>query len=451
MSNLQEIKVPDIGTSDEVDVVEVLIKPGDTVAPEDPLITIESEKSAMDMPSPLGGVVREIHLAPGDKVSQGSLVLTLEIAEEPSENSAGSEAAASQQEAKPGRTDSQQKTPGSGDDESAQSESPGQKREASPADDVPITVTNPEGAVIDAESLRKAHASPSVRQLARELGINLAHIQGSGAKQRILRDDVKKFVKQRLKETPQQSHSGIPPIPVVDFSCFGPTETVALHRIRKLTGEALHRSWLNIPHVTQFDEADITELEAFRRQEKENAAASGIRLTTLAFLLKACARNLLQHPNFNASLHPDGAQLILKKYCHIGVAVETPKGLVVPVVRDVAHKGVFELAGELEEISRKAREGRMPPDAMKGGCFTISSLGGIGGTAFTPIINAPEVAILGVSRHQYKPVYQNGEFIPRLMLPLSLSYDHRVIDGADAARFIVELSRLLADIRRLML
>jgi pyruvate dehydrogenase E2 component (dihydrolipoamide acetyltransferase) len=309
---------------------------------------------------------------------------------------------------------------------------------------------------VDEGKFRKAHASPSVRLFARELGVDLSRVTGTGRKERITREDVQSYVKQALAQTAPAPAAatggmGIPAMPEVDFSKFGPVEVKPLPRIKKISGKHLHRAWLNVPMVTHHDEADITEMEAFRQSLKDEAAKKGVKVTPLAFMLKACASTLLAHPHFNASLTPDAESLVYKQYVHIGVAVDTPDGLVVPVVRDVDRKGVYELAAELGEVSVRAREGKLKPQEMQGGCFSISSLGGIGGTAFTPLVNAPEVAILGVTKSRMAPVWNGKEFLPRLMLPLDLTYDHRVIDGAQAARFMVDLCKLLGDLRRLLL
>ena len=443
MSSITEIKVPDIGDFKEVDVIEVLVKPGDTVEKETSLITVESDKATMEIPSPAAGIVKELRVKLGDKVSEGSMILLLEEGE-------GAAAAA-----------------------------PGEPAKASaPAEPAPAVVSTP-AAVPPAPPIHKPapvpmepeadvptfkpHASPSVRKFARELGVDLAKVRGSGPKGRVTQADVQGFVKGALTQAPvavaAAAPSGgvpfnLPEWPQVDFAKFGPVELKPLSRIKKLSGANLHRNWISIPHVTQFDEADITELEAFRRESGAASEKQGFKLTMLAFLIKACVTALRQYPEFNASLDPAGENLVLKKYFHIGVAVDTPDGLVVPVIRDADRKGVYDLARELAEVSKLAREKKLKPGDMQGGTFSISSLGGIGGTAFTPIINAPEVAILGVSRSAMRPVWVadgGGQFKPRLLLPLSLSYDHRVIDGAAAARFTSYLASVLSDIRRSLL
>ena len=432
MGTIQEIAVPDIGDFKDVDVIEVLVKPGDTVKPEQSLITVESDKATMEIPSPAAGVVKELRVKTGDKVSKGTPILLLD--------SASAVAAAPSPKA-------------------AAPAPPPPPRPAPAAPVVPIGRPEP----VAREPARGAdavpHASPSVRKFARELGVDLARVKGSGPKGRITQADVQDFVKGVMRGAPTAAAPAargglafdLPEWPQVDFAKFGPVETKPLSRIRKLSGGFLHRNWVSIPHVTQHDEADITELEAFRKENAQVAEKGGFKLTMLAFLVKASVNALKEFPDFNASLDKTGDNLIIKKYYHIGVAVDTPDGLLVPVIRDADRKGVFDLAKELAEVSKAAREKKLKPDAMRGGTFSISSLGGIGGTAFTPIINAPEVAILGVARSQMRPVYRDGAFVPRLMLPLSLAYDHRVIDGAAGARFTTYLASVLSDIRRTLL
>ncbi|MEE8635966.1 MAG: dihydrolipoyllysine-residue acetyltransferase [Acidiferrobacterales bacterium] len=448
---MKEVVVPDIGDFKDVDVIEVLVSPGDQIKAEDPLITLETDKATMDVPSPYAGVVKEVKIKVGDKVSQGVAVALLEADESVSEaeSAAQPQAAANEPEA------------------SAVAEGPAAEapvpRAATPTPPAPAaapsTAARPTPPPtlpppVERSGAARAHASPSVRAFARELGVDLTQVQGTGPKGRILQQDVQAFVKQRLSHPGAAAPAAgyvLPAMPEIDFSKFGAIELQPLSRIKKIAGPHLHRSWVLLPHVTQHDEADITELEAFRQEVKEDAKSRGVRLTLLAFLLKASVAALKAYPQVNASLDPGGENLILKKYYHIGVAVDTPDGLVVPVIRDVDKKGVYDLAEELGEVSARARDKALTPTDLQGGCFTISSLGGIGGTAFTPIINAPEVAILGVSRSRMQPVYRNGEFVPRLILPLSLSYDHRVIDGAQAARFTGFLGRVLTDVRRLLL
>jgi len=441
-----EVKVPDIGDFTDVPVIEVFVKPGDTVAAEDSLITLESDKATMDVPSPSAGTVKEVRVKVGDKVSQGTLIAMLEAdggAAEPAAPAAP-KAEAPKPPPPPAAVAA---APAAAPAPAAPSPSAEAKPAAAPA------------APIDAESFKAAHASPSVRKFARELGVDLSRVTGSGPKGRILQEDVQGFVKQVMSGGAPGAAAGggvtgggqlnLLPWPKVDFAKFGPFETRPLSRIKKISGANLARNWVMIPHVTQFDEADVTDLEAFRvAQNKENEKA-GLKLTMLAFLIKASVAALKKFPDFNASI--DGDNLIVKQYWHIGFAADTPNGLVVPVLKNADQKGVLQIAKEMGELSAKAREGKLGPADMQGGCFSISSLGGIGGTAFTPIINAPEVAILGVSKSQTKPVWDGKAFAPRLMLPLSLSYDHRVIDGAAAARFTAYLCGLLADMRRVML
>lgn len=419
---MKSVFVPDIGSPNAVSVIEVNIKVGDKIAKNDTIMTLESDKAAMDVPANEAGVIASVAVKVGDKVKQGDLMYTLE---------AGDNAAA----ATPAPAAAPAKT------------APVQTVAASPS---PVPATKP---VADTQANTiniDVYASPAVRRLARELGVDLSIVAGSGRKGRIQLHDLHAHVKKRLSGEGTEG-SGLPMMPAVDFSQFGEFEIKPIPRIKKLSATFLHRNWMLIPHVTQFDEADITELEAFRDSQKARAEKQGFKLTPLVFLMKAVVAALKQFPDFNSSLSPDGQQWIFKKYFHIGVAVDTPGGLVVPVIRDVDQKGLFELAKELGELSEKARAGKLTPTEMQGSSFTISSLGGVGGTAFTPIINAPDVAILGVSKSQMKPVYQDGQFVPRLMLPLSLSYDHRVIDGAQAARFSTYLSGLLADLRRVLL
>jgi len=427
MAALRQVLVPDIGDFEDVDVIEVLVAAGDRVEVEQSLVTLESEKATMEIPSPAAGVVRTLHVAVGDKVSEGAPILTLEVegAADAAREAPGKLAAAGEPERAP-------------EDEVAE-EPVGATR--APAE--PLSGT------------RRAHASPSVRRLARELGVELALVRGSGPKSRILKDDVQAFVRDALARgapTPMQAPGfAIPPAPPVDFSRWGPVEVLPLGKLRRVAARNLHRSWLSVPHVTQFDEADITDLDAFRLAKADEAKARGTRLTLLAFLLKACAVVLEQFPGFNSSLEPGGEAIVVKKYFHLGFAVDTDNGLVVPVIRDVDRKGLLDIALELATLSQKARDRKLSPEEMSGVTFTISSLGGIGGTAFTPIVNHPEVAILGVSRAEMKPVWRDGGFAPRLVLPLSLSYDHRVIDGADAVRFTTRLKTVLSDIRNLIL
>ena len=431
MSELQEIRVPDIGDFDQVEVIEVLVQPGDRVQAEDSLITLESDKASMEIPSPVSGVIREVKVAVGDRVSQGDLIAVAEVEAETSEAPAAQTAEAAAPEP-PDRPPPQ-----------SESEPP------APAPPPPQPRPSPT-AHIPAESFRKAHASPAVRRFARELGVDLTQVEGTGPKGRIRKEDVRAFVKKALARG-GAGGLAVEAMPEIDFSEFGEIEIQPLTRINRLTGKVLHRNWVHVPHVTQFDEADITDLESFRKALNAEYQGQGVKITILSFLIKAVVSALRQYPRFNSSLDPAGENLIVKRYYHIGVAVDTPQGLVVPVIRDADRKSLVEIARELVETSTRAREGKLSPRDLQGGTFSISSLGGIGGTAFTPIVNAPEVAILGVSRAQWKPVYKDGELIPRLILPLSLSYDHRVIDGADGARFTSALNKLLSDTRRMLL
>jgi pyruvate dehydrogenase E2 component (dihydrolipoamide acetyltransferase) len=430
-SGATTVPVPDIGDFKEVEVIEVLVKAGDAVAKEQSLVTLESDKATMEIPSPAAGVVKELKIKLGDKVSKGAPILVLAVSSGLAASSGSSPAASPAPAATP---------------------SPQKQVAASPA-------PRPVAREPQEETGAKPHASPSVRKFARELGVDLSQVQGSGPKGRILHSDVQAFVKGALSKTSTQVTAkaggqlpfNLPPWPEVDFAKFGPVEVKPLSRIQKLSGPYLHRNWISIPHVTQFDEADITDLEAFRKAQTTETEKKGFKLTMLAFMIKACVTALRQFPAFNSSLDKSGENIIIKKYYHVGVAVDTPGGLVVPVVRDADRKGVFDLAHELADISKLARDGKLKPGDMQGGTFSISSLGGIGGTAFTPIINAPEVAILGVSRGAMRPVWNGKEFAPRLMLPLALSYDHRAIDGATAARFSSFLVSVLSDIRKLIL
>lgn len=517
---MQEVTLPDIGDFANVEIIEVLVAPGDRVEPEQSLLTLESDKATMDIPSPAGGLVKEIKVAIGQKLNRGDLILLLE------QDEAGGHAAEAETETGIGAGAGNEGVAGAGfgtgtdtgeastltgtttpagltipvsaalvrggseipsalgesatalaspavqpltslqqTGTEAQTQVPGTPRGAPTGTRAPgeaeyrlaPVLPRPEELAAIAKG-RKAHASPTVRRFARELGVDLTFVKGSGLKGRILKEDVQGYVKQALTQgAPAPAATALPfalpPAPEVDFARFGPIEIRELSRIQKLSGRHLHRAWLSIPHVTQFDAADITDLEAFRQAQQATTMAGGVKLTLLPFLLKAVATALGRMPTFKASLTADGEGLVLKNYTHIGVAVDTPQGLVVPVVRDVDRKGLQDLARELADLSQKARDGKLLPADMQGGCFSISSLGGIGGTAFTPIVNAPEVAILGVSRAARQPVWREeaGAFVPRLMLPLSLSYDHRVIDGADGARFTHLLGELLGDIRRLLL
>jgi pyruvate dehydrogenase E2 component (dihydrolipoamide acetyltransferase) len=441
MGAIREVFVPDIGDFKDVPVIEVLVKAGQSVKAEDSLVTLESDKATMEVPAPFGGVVKDLRVKVGDKVSQGSLVLTLEAAEAGAAAPAPAPAPAAAAPAPAPAAPAPVPAPAA----------------AAPA---PAPAPAAPAGPIDEAAFAKAHASPSVRRFARELGVDLGLLKGTGPKSRILKEDIQSFVKGALSgAAPAGAVAAggsipglnLPAWPNIDFSKFGPVETKPLSRIQKISGPALHRNWVMIPHITQHDEADITDMEAFRKTLSDENAKSGVKITPLAFMIKAVVATLKQFPDFNASVAPSGDALILKQYYHIGVAVDTPEGLVVPVIRDADKKGVVQLAKELGEISQKARDKKMGPADMQGGTFSISSLGGIGGGHFTPIINAPEVAILGVSRSSLKPVWKDGQFVPRLMLPLSLSYDHRVIDGAKGARFISYLNAVLSDLRRTMI
>lgn len=428
----KEILIPDIGDFEDVEVIEILVAEGDTVAVEDSLISVESDKATMEIPAPEAGVVTEVKVALGDKVSEGSLILMLE----PSGEAAPAEKPTTEQAPEPAPIAA-----------TVAATAPAPKPVSTPA--APVSRPSPT-AVIDEVSFSRAYASPSVRKFARELGVNLGQVSGSGRKGRITRDDVKAFVKRAMTEGMGGGGMAVAPMPEIDFSQWGEIETRPLTKINKLTGQFLHRNWVTVPHVTQFDEADITELEARRKAMAAEYSEKGIKITPLVFMMKAVVATMKELPRFNSSLDSSGENLILKNYFNVGIAVDTPDGLVVPVVRDVDKKDLVELATELGEISVKAREKKLKPTDMQGGCFTISSLGGIGGTKFTPIVNAPEVAILGVSRHKMQPVWNGESFEPRLMLPLCLSYDHRVIDGADGARFTTFLSKTLADVDSLL-
>jgi len=513
---LVEVRVPDMGNFKDVAVIDVLVKPGETIEPEAPLVTLETEKATMDVPSTASGVVEKVHVAKGGTVSTGDLIATVRSAAEPA--AAGAQAGATAAGGPTGALSGAAASAGSGPAPSGagagvgsrggvSGASPGTSQTASstapvaaasstssavpkgastatggaatsngasgPAAGAQSSASAPTSAAAPASAksgqldlppinepgFSRAHAGPSVRKFARELGVDLTRVKGSGFKSRITHDDVKGFVKTSLSPAASAGGttarapgggSGLPTIPAVDFAAFGPVESKPLSRIQKISGPRLHASWVNIPHVTQFDEADITDLEATRNRLKDKAALAGIKLTPLAFIIQACVKALQKFPQFNASLDPSGANLILKKYFHVGFAADTPNGLVVPVVHDADRKDIYKVARELGELSEKARAGKLSPNDMQGGCFTISSLGGIGGTAFTPIINAPEVAILGVSRSAMKPIYRDGNFAPRLILPLSLSYDHRVIDGATAARFTTFLAECLANVAGLI-
>ncbi|MEJ2602642.1 MAG: 2-oxo acid dehydrogenase subunit E2 [Gammaproteobacteria bacterium] len=480
MAESKEIRVPDLGDFSDVDVIEILVSPGDTVEVEDGLIVLETDKASMDVPSTVAGTVREVKVAVGDTVNEGDVIAVLETGDSGDGDSVGDsvgdkgdedEAAAGNElpagdeassdddgdESQAGhekaaakdRAETEDRAPqragGKSSEAAAESE-----REAPPSAEAGRE-SGRELPAIDEAGFSRAHASPSVRKLARELGVDLIRVEGSGKKGRILADDVKAWVKRRLEGRGEGgTGAALPAVPDVDFAKFGDTAIEPLGRVRKISARRLQASWLNLPHVTQHDLADITELEERRQELKGSAAERGIKLTPLAFIIKACVQALKEFPRFNSSLHPDGAHLVMKHYFHIGFAADTENGLVVPVIRDADRKDVYELAKDLAELSAAARDGKLSAEQMQGGTFTVSSLGGIGGTAFTPIINAPEVAILGVSRSAMQPVWNGSEFEPRLMLPLSLSYDHRVIDGADAVRFTSWLADALGDVGALL-
>ncbi|SEH85809.1 pyruvate dehydrogenase E2 component (dihydrolipoamide acetyltransferase) [Rheinheimera pacifica] len=444
-ASVQDVKVPDIG-GDAVEVTEIMVKVGDTVSEDQSLLSVEGDKASMEVPAPFAGKVKEIKISVGDKVSTGSLIMLFET-------TGSADAAPADAEAPKAETKAETKT----EAPAAKTES---KAEAAPAASATAPVASNDGFV---ENSAYAHASPVIRRLAREFGINLAKVKGTGRKDRVVKEDVQNYVKQLVKQVESGAAAGsgsgnsmgfdLIAWPKVDFAKFGEVESKPLSRIQKLSGNNLHRNWVRIPHVTQFDEADITGLEDFRKEQNSLAEKKklGVKYTPLVFIMKAVAKALEEFPTFNSSLSEDGQSLILKKYVHLGIAVDTPNGLVVPVVKDVNKKGIIELSRELQDISVKAREGKLTSADMQGGCFTISSLGGIGGTAFTPIVNAPEVAILGVSKSDIKPKWNGKEFEPKLMLPLSMSYDHRVIDGALAARFTATLASYLADIRQIIM
>lgn len=431
------VPVPDIGGAEDVEVIEINVEEGSELQAEDTMIVLESDKATMEVPCPQAGTVTHVLVKVGDKVSEGTEILKLKV-----QGGADASAAA---ESKPEPAGAKQsKQPESSQQPAGES---GKTHKAA------ASATAPAAASAAGKSGKAVHAGPAVRRLGRELGVDLAEVTATGPKNRILKEDVHEYVKQRMTGQGQAvaGASGLPELPDVDFSKWGETETRALSKLKRVSAANLHRSWVHIPHVTQFDEADITDLEAFRKSEGARLKEEGIKLTFLPFLIQAVVKTLQAFPHFNSSLAKDGTELILKKYINIGIAVDTPEGLVVPVVKEADKKSLVELAQELVTLSGKARDRKLSPADMQGGSFTISSLGGIGGTAFTPIVNWPEVSILGVSRSAHKPVYQNGEFVPRLMLPLSLSYDHRVVDGADAARFTRYLANVLEDIRRVLL
>ncbi|QDP72640.1 dihydrolipoyllysine-residue acetyltransferase [Legionella israelensis] len=421
-TEIKEVRIPDIGGATDVDVIEIMVQSGDKISKDQALITLEGDKATMDIPAPCAGVVDKVSMNVGDKVSQGDLILTLQI-----------------------KTDKKVEIESSEETENKKKE----KEEK-----LPTTETKSEAVKAPVQEKEEAimlPAGPAVRKIAREFGVDLGKVKGTGRKSRITKEDIQNYVKQKLSEKTTATGVSLPPAPQIDFSKYGEIDIKPLNKIKRLTGINVHRSWINIPHVTQFDEADITELESFRKTEQEKAKKAGYKLTVLAFVCKVVSKALKEFPQFNTSLDESGENLIYKKYFNIGIAVETENGLVVPVIRDVDQLSVADIAKEMARLSSKARDKGLMPVEMSGGCFTISSLGGIGGTAFTPIVNGPEVAILGLSRSSVKPVYDGDKFAPRLMLPLSLSYDHRVIDGAEAARFSRYIAETLSDIRRVLL
>ena len=422
---IMEVQLPDVGDFESIDVIEILVKTGDQLNAEDPIVTLESDKASMEIPSPYSGTVTEVKVQVGDKIAQGHTILLLET------NSINT----------PEKTEPQQV-----EIENPQAISPLELTQPLPAPVIPKTAEKVRGS-----RSSKALASPAVRKLARELGVDLGLVTGSGPRNRVLKEDVKSYTKSVIEGSNKNAGFSLPEIPAVDFSKFGETQLQSLSRIKKLTGQHMQRNWLTIPQVTQFDEADITDLEEFRKSRKNEAKEKGTNLTLITFLIKAVVVALKKYPEFNSSLTSDGESLVLKQYFHIGLAVNTDNGLVVPVLRNADQKGLFDIALEITELSEKARLGILKPDEMQGGCFTISSLGSIGGTGFTPIVNAPEVAILGVSKSDMKPVFKNDQFVPKLILPFSVSYDHRVIDGVAAAQFTGFLRGILSDIRQILL
>jgi len=433
MSKLREILTPDIGDFESVEVIDILVKPGDAIKPEDSLITLESDKATLDIPSPATGIVKGIKVKLGDRISEGMPIMEIEE----------TDAAVVEEKQKQAK-----------EIEQREKASPPEPVKPTPPVHRPAPVTPTGSEVVGASLSARAHASPSVRKFARELGVDLGLVRGSGDKGRILKDDVMAFTKAVMSSDRVFEKTGgfsLPEIPPIDFSKFGPVEIIKLPRLKKVGGQNLHRSWINVPHVTQFDETDITDLETFRKSKLKEAEQHGAKLTLLSFLIKAIVVALKEYPEFNSSLSPGGEELTLKKYFHIGFAVNTDNGLIVPVVKDADQKGLFDLALELGELAQLARDKKLTPSQMQGGCFTISSLGHIGGTGFTPIVNTPEVAILGVARSAIKPVYMNGKFEPRTILPYSLSYDHRVIDGVAGAEFTRYLGTVLSDIRQILL
>ena len=450
----ETIPAPDLGDIDEAEIIELSVSEGDTVEAEQTILVLESDKASLEIPSPAAGTVKKLLVKTGDKITSGTELMVLETTgggedessdDQPAEQKSG--------DSKPGDSKPGESKSGGSGPAREQSEETSQSSETSTGKETTGIGEHPakSGAAAASRPSKDVHAGPAVRKLARETGVDLGAVPPSGPKDRILKEDVHAHIKQRMEQPAAAGGGGAPDLPEIDFSEFGPVERDELNKLRKVAARNLHRSWVTIPHVTQFDEADITELEAFRKSQNKALEKEGVKLTMLAFLVQACARALRKFPRVNSSLEPSGEALILKDYVHIGIAVDTPNGLVVPVLRDADKKGLSQIATEIGELAAKARDRKLSPADMKGATFSISSLGGIGGTAFTPIVNWPEVAILGVSRSDTKPVWDGNAFQPRLMLPLSFSYDHRVIDGADAARFTTYLSGLLGDMRRALL
>jgi pyruvate dehydrogenase E2 component (dihydrolipoamide acetyltransferase) len=458
VTNPIEVLVPDIGGFKDVSVIDVLVKDGQQIEKEAPLITLETEKAAMDVPAPMSGRITQVKLKQGDKVSEGSLILVLEPAAAEASPVPAAPRASVPGTSATGSTPAAARTAATAAPAAARTAATAAPAAAAPA--VAATAARAAAvapppaaradATIDEAAFSKAYASPSVRKFARELGADLGRIKGTGTKGRIMQEDVKAHVKRILTAPPAPPAASLPRVPVVDFALFGAIEVKPLSRIQRISGARLQASWVNLPHVTQHEDADITDLEAVRVALKSKASQEGVRLTPLVFIIKACLLALQEFPRFNSSLDGSGENLVFKKYFNIGFAADTPNGLVVPVIANADRLDLYEIARVLATMSEKARAGKLKNTEMQGGTFTISSLGGIGGTAFTPIINAPEVAILGVSKSSQKPVYDKGAFLPRLMLPLSLSYDHRVIDGAEAARFVVYLAKVLGDVKALL-
>jgi pyruvate dehydrogenase E2 component (dihydrolipoamide acetyltransferase) len=445
----QDITVPDLGDFKDVEVIDVLVKAGDKIDIDTPLITLETEKAAMDVPATAAGVVKSIGVKKGDRVSKGSLIVSVEAQGGQAESGGKEEkpAAAKPETAKPAAAPSESKPAPQAQTATKSEAAPPAQPAAAPVPDRQAPRPQPLAVSTD---FSQAHASPSVRKFARELGVDLVAVKGSGLKGRITADDVKAWVKQALKAGPAAGGGALPKVAEVDFAKFGAVEVKPLGRIQKISGPRLQASWLNVPHVWQMDEADITELEETRSKLKDEASKAGVKLTPLAFILRACVKALHEFPLVNSSLDGSGQNLVMKKYVHLGFAADTPNGLVVPVIRDADKKDVYELARELAALSEKARAGKLSALEMQGASFTVSSLGGIGGTSFTPIINAPEVAILGVARSSMRPVYQDGQFVPRLILPFTLAYDHRVVDGAAGVRFTTFLAQKLGDVKGLL-